>query len=127
MIKLGILDFDTSHVVEFTSRLNHKHSSKDQWVDGALVVIDCPGESKIMPERIEGYKKAMDKLGVKLVDKPEDMIGKVDGMLIESQEGGAHWGGPSHSWMPACRVTSTNRSRAVSPMPRRSWSWPRRK
>jgi hypothetical protein len=92
MIKLGVLDFDTSHVVEFTSRLNHKHSSKDQWVDGALVVIGCPGESKIMPERIEGYKKAMDKLGVKLVDKPEDMIGKVDGMLIESQEGGAHWG-----------------------------------
>jgi virulence factor len=91
MIQLGILDFDTSHVVEFTSRLNHKHSGKGQWVDGAEVVIGCPGESKIMPERIPDYKRAMDKLGVKLVDKPADMIGKVDGMLIESQEGGAHW------------------------------------
>jgi hypothetical protein len=91
MIRLGILDFDTSHVVEFTTRMNHKHKDKEQWVDGAEVVIGCPGESKIMPERIPGYKKAMEDLGVKLVDKPQDMIGKVDGMLIESQEGGAHW------------------------------------
>jgi virulence factor len=91
MIRLGVLDFDTSHVVEFTTRLNHKHRDKDQWVDGAEVVLGCPGESKIMPERIPGYVKEMEKLGVPLVQKPEDMIGKVDGILIESQEGGAHW------------------------------------
>src|SRR5260370_42417363 len=91
MIKLGVLDFDTSHVVEFTRRLLHKDVAEDQWVDGAEVVVACPGESKIMPERIPEYKKIMDKLGVPLVEKPEDMIGKVDGMLIESQEGGVHW------------------------------------
>jgi virulence factor len=91
MIKLGILDFDTSHVIAFTTRLNHKDKDKEQWVDGAEVVIGCPGESKIMPERIPGYKKEMENLGVPLVDKPEEMIGKVDGMLIESQEGGVHW------------------------------------
>src|SRR5260221_12306960 len=70
MIRLGILDFDTSHVVEFTQRLNHKHSDKDQWVDGAAVVVGCPGESKIMPERIAGYTQTMEKLGVPLVAKP---------------------------------------------------------
>jgi virulence factor len=91
MFKLGILDFDTSHVVEFTKRLNHQAIAEDQWVDGAQVVIGCPGESKIMPERIPGYTKEMEKLGVRLVNKPEEMLGKVDGMLIESQEGGAHW------------------------------------
>jgi hypothetical protein len=91
MIKLGIVDFDTSHVVAFTERLNHKIADKDQWVDGAEVVIGCPGKSEIMPERIPDYVKEMERLGVKLVEKPEDMIGKVDGMLIESQEGGAHW------------------------------------
>lgn len=91
MIRLGVLDFDTSHVVEFTKRLNHKDTPKDQWVDGASVVIGCPGESKIMPERIADYKKTMTKLGVPLVTKPADMIGKVDGMLIESQEGGVHY------------------------------------
>src|SRR5437867_13047341 len=91
MFKLGILDFDTSHVVEFTKRLNHQASAEGQWVDGAEVVIGGPGESKIMPERIPGYTKEMEKLGVRLVNKPEEMLGKVDGMLIESQEGGAHW------------------------------------
>jgi hypothetical protein len=91
MIKLGILDFDTSHVVEFTKRLNHKGIAEDQWVNGAEVVIGCPGESKIMPERIPGYTKEMEKLGIPLVGKPQEMIGKVDGMLIESQQGGAHW------------------------------------
>jgi virulence factor len=91
MIKLGVLDFDTSHVVEFTKRLNHKDITEEQWVDGAEVVIGCPGESKLSPERIPGFQKTMEKLGVPLVDKPEDMIGKVDGMLIESVEGGVHF------------------------------------
>src|SRR5262249_55512797 len=91
MIRLGVLDFDTSHVVEFTTRLNQLHRDKDQWVDGARVVVGCPGESKIMPERVPAITKEMEKLGVPLVEKPTDMIGKVDGMLIESQEGGVHW------------------------------------
>jgi virulence factor len=91
MIKLGVLDFDTSHVVEFTKRLNHVDSKQDQWVEGAQVVIGCPGESKIMPERIPEYTAALKKYGVPLVEKPTDMIGKVDGMLIESQEGTFHY------------------------------------
>ncbi len=91
MIRLGILDFDTSHVVEFTKRLNHVGISEEQWVQGARVVLGCPGESKIMPERIPGYVKQMKELGVPLVDRPEEMMGKVDGMLIESQEGTVHW------------------------------------
>jgi virulence factor len=90
MIRLGILDFDTSHAVEFTKRLNHKGIAKTQWVEGASVVIGCAGESKIAPERIPGFKQEMEKLGVPLVEKPTDMIGKVDGMLIESLEGGVH-------------------------------------
>lgn len=91
MIKLGILDFDTSHVVAFTERLNGKHKDKEQWVKGAKVVVACPGMSKIMPERIPGYTKRMKDLGVPLVEKPEQMIGKVDGMLIESQQGSMHY------------------------------------
>ncbi len=90
MVKFGVLDFDTSHVVEFTKRLNHKNIAQEQWVEGGKVVLGCPGESKIMPERIPGYTEEMKKLGVDLVDKPADLIGKVDAVLIESQEGGAH-------------------------------------
>ena len=92
MIKLGILDFDTSHCVEFTRRLNHvEGTAKDQFVDGAQIVIGCAGESKLSPERIEGFTTQMKKFGVPLVEKPADMIGKVDGMLIEAVDGTVHF------------------------------------
>jgi virulence factor len=56
MIKLGILDFDTSHTIEFTKRLNRTSGTpKDQFVEGAEIVIACPGESKLSPERVEGF------------------------------------------------------------------------
>ena len=45
MIRLGMLDFDTSHVVAFAQRLNHQGIPQTQWVDGARVVIGCPGTS----------------------------------------------------------------------------------
>ncbi len=91
MVRLGLLDFDTSHAVEFTKRLNHVDIAEAQWVEGAKVVIGCPGESKLSPERIPGFTAQMKKYEVPLVDKPEDMIGKVDGMLIEAVDGSVHW------------------------------------
>jgi virulence factor len=92
MIKLGILDFDTSHAVEFTRRLNRVEGTpQEQLVEGAQVVIGCPGESKLSPERIEGFTAQMKKFGVPLVENPTDMIGKVDGMLIESVDGTVHY------------------------------------
>lgn len=91
MLKLGILDFDTSHAVEFTKRLNHVGIDKDQWVDGAKVVIGCPGESILSPKRIPGFTDEMKKMEVPLVEKPADMIGKVDVMMIEAVDGGVHW------------------------------------
>jgi hypothetical protein len=90
MIRLGAIDFDTSHVVEFAKRLLHKDIDKTQWVEGATLVLACPGSSQMSPERIPGHKEALVKLGVPLVDKPTDLIGKVDGVLIHSLEGGAH-------------------------------------
>ncbi len=91
MIKFGILDFDTSHTVEFTKRLNHVDIAEEQWVEGAKVVVGCPGESKLSPERIPGYTEAMKKYGVPLVEKPAEMIGKVDAMLIEAVDGSVHY------------------------------------
>lgn len=92
MIKLGILDFDTSHCIEFTRRLNQVDgTTKDQFVEGAQIVIGCAGESKLSPERIAGFTTQMKKFGVPLVDKPTDMIAKVDGMLIEAVDGTVHF------------------------------------
>lgn len=91
MIKLGLLDFDTSHCVEFTRRLNQIGDDKEQFVEGAKIVIGCPGESKLSAERIAGFTETMKKYGVAIVDKPADMIGKVDGMLIEAVDGTVHY------------------------------------
>ena len=90
MIRLGLLDFDTSHVVAFSQRLNQLGVAKDQWVEGARVVMGCPGESRLAPGRIAGYTEDIRKMGIPLVDKPSEMIGKIDGLLLCSLEGGVH-------------------------------------
>ena len=38
MLRLGIVDFDSSHSVEFARRFNHQGVASEQFVDGAQVV-----------------------------------------------------------------------------------------
>ena len=90
MIRIGLVDFDTSHVEAFTQRLNHVAIVESEWVDGAKVVAGCPGDSKIMPERIAGYVEKLKSFGVELVEKPTDLLGKIDAVMIESQQGSRH-------------------------------------
>ncbi len=90
MIRLGIVDFDTSHAFEFTRRLNHIDIAEDQWVEGARVVAGVPGESKIAPELIPKYTAQMEKYGVTLHDDPADLFDKVDAVMIESVDGSVH-------------------------------------
>jgi virulence factor len=91
MMRLGIVDCDTSHVVQFTMRLNHIGIEEEQWVDGAQIVAAYPGTSEIVdPARLEEYVAKLREFGVEIVDRPEDLLGKVDGVLIESNEGGRH-------------------------------------
>src|SRR5688500_5845213 len=92
MIRLGVVDFDSSHSIEFTRRLNQKGVAEDQWVKGAQVVLGCTGPSAITDAAtVEKYVKTFtDELGVPLVARPEDMIGKIDGALIEAVDGSVH-------------------------------------
>ena len=92
MRKIGIVDFDTSHVVQFTKRLNHIDIDEDQWVDGGTVVMGFPGESRVSPERVPGYTEELREMGVQIVDSPSELIGAVDAVFIESNEGGVHLG-----------------------------------
>ncbi len=89
-LRLGILGCDTSHVVEFTKRLNHVEVAATQWVDGARVVAAWPGRSEIAPDRLPGYVEALRRLGVSVVDQPEDL--RVDAVLVEAQQGSTHAG-----------------------------------
>ncbi|HEV3167848.1 MAG TPA: Gfo/Idh/MocA family oxidoreductase [Isosphaeraceae bacterium] len=90
MIRLGLIDFDTSHSVEFTKRLNHLEIAEDQWVEGARVVAGVPGRSQIAPDVIPKYTAQMKAWGIELLDDPADLVGKVDAVLVESVDGSVH-------------------------------------
>lgn len=90
MIRLGLVDFDTSHAVEFTKRINHVDIAEDQWVEGAKVVAGVPGTSQISPERIPEYTAKIKEYGVPLFDDPSELFGKIDAVLIESVDGSVH-------------------------------------
>ena len=75
MIRVGIVDCDTSHVVQFTRRLNHVDIEEEQWVDGAQVVAAYPGTSAVVEQsRVDEYVAELCKYGVEIVDKPEDLL-----------------------------------------------------
>ena len=91
MIRLGIVDFDTSHAVEFTKRLNHVDIAEDQWVEGAKVVAGVPGRSR---DRARGdpqeHSRRSRSTGSTILDDPAELFGKVDAVLIESVDGSVH-------------------------------------
>lgn len=90
MIRLGIVDCDSSHSIEFTRRFNHAGVDTDQCVDGARVVLACPGSSQMSPERISKFTQQIQTCDVKLVEQPEEMLGRVDAILVLSLCGQAH-------------------------------------
>jgi len=90
MVRIGMVDFDTSHVVEFTRRLHGVGVAPEDVVEGAGVAAACPGASDMMPERIPVYAEQMRDLGVELVDDPLDLLGRVDAVMVESQQGSKH-------------------------------------
>jgi predicted dehydrogenase len=87
-----MVDFDTSHVVEFSKRINHVGVDSEQWVEGARVILGYPGTSEITPEeKVRQYtEECRDRCGVTLAERPEDLLGQVDGVFIESQCGAVH-------------------------------------
>lgn len=91
MKRIGIIDFDTSHAPAFVSRLNHVGVAEDQWVEGARVVVGCPGKSLLAPERIPQETAKVRELGLPLVETPEEMLRHdLDAVFIESNSGMQH-------------------------------------
>jgi len=90
MLRVGLLDCDTSHVLEFTRRLNHVGIAEEQWVDGAQVVAAVPGKSLIGPERVPTHVQQLRDYGVAIVDRPSDLLGQIYVVMIDSVEGSRH-------------------------------------
>lgn len=87
-IRAGIIGTDTSHVPAFTAGL-HKHP---EW--RIRVVAAYKGGSPDLPisaGRVEKFAAQIrDKHGVELVDSIDDLLGKVDVVLLESVDGRCH-------------------------------------
>ncbi|MBI3970231.1 MAG: Gfo/Idh/MocA family oxidoreductase [Chloroflexi bacterium] len=90
VLRLGIVDCDTSHAVAFTERLNHAGVGEAHWVDGARVVAAISLPSLVSPERVPRFTARLRELDVELVERPEDLLGKIDAVLIESGDGNVH-------------------------------------
>ncbi len=90
MLRLGIVDFDSSHSIEFTQRFNRCGVDADQFVEGARVVAGCPGTSVLSPERVPGFTARIAACGVDIVERPEDLLGRIDAVLVLSVCGTPH-------------------------------------
>jgi predicted dehydrogenase len=91
-IRVGIIGLDTSHCVAFTKILHNPKAQGD--LAGFRVVAAYPGGSPDIPaskDRIDGFTKDLrDKQGVEIVDSIDELLKKVDVVLIESVDGRPH-------------------------------------
>ena len=91
MIKAGIIGLDTSHSVAFTELL--AKSTDDPELAGLKIVAAWPGGSDDIPasrERVAGYTARMRELGVEIVGSIDELLKRVDVVLVESVDGRPH-------------------------------------
>ncbi len=91
-LKIGMIGLDTSHVVEFTERLNDP--SGKNFIPGARVVVAFKGGSPDIPSswnRVDGFTKTLqEKYGVKIVDSVDALLSEADVVMVENVDGRPH-------------------------------------
>lgn len=88
---VGIIGLDTSHSVAFTKSLNAPNPLPA--FKGYKVVAAYPRGSKDIEsstKRIEGYTEEVKKLGVAITNSIEELLQKVDVVLLETNDGRPH-------------------------------------
>ena len=89
--RVGIIGLDTSHSTAFTKVLNAAEPNPDY--AGYKVVAAYPYGSKDIEsstKRIPGYIDEVKKLNVEIVDSIDDLLKKVDVVLLETNDGRLH-------------------------------------
>jgi predicted dehydrogenase len=89
--KVGIIGLDTSHSVAFTKSLNAADPSPE--FKGYRVVAAYPkGSADIesSTKRLAGYTDEVKQLGVEIVGSIEDLLKRVDVVLLETNDGRPH-------------------------------------
>ena len=92
LIRAGMIGLDTSHVIAFTKYMN-KPGVTDARSD-VQIVAGVPAGSPDMPRsanRIGGYVKQLrNELGVEIVGSIDELVEKVDAVLLTSVDGRPH-------------------------------------
>ena len=89
--RVGIIGLDTSHSTAFAKALNATEVNPDY--AGYRVVAAYPYGSKDIEsstKRIPGYIEEVKKLNVEIVDSIDDLLKKVDVVLLETNDGRLH-------------------------------------
>lgn len=89
--KIGIIGLDTSHSTAFTKALNDPAAGSE--FAGYKVVAAYPKGSrdiKSSADRIPGYTDEVKKLGVEIVNSIDELLPKVDVVLLETNDGRLH-------------------------------------
>jgi predicted dehydrogenase len=91
VLKAGIIGCDTSHVIAFTDVLNDPKATGD--LAGIRVVAAFPGGSKDVKDsytRVDGFVQKLRDKGVEIVPSVDELLKKVDVVLLESVDGRPH-------------------------------------
>jgi predicted dehydrogenase len=91
MKRVGIIGLDTSHSIAFTKALNDPAAGPE--FSGYKVVAAYPKGSldiKSSTDRIAAYTEEVKKAGVEIVGSVEELLPKVDVVLLETNDGRRH-------------------------------------
>lgn len=90
-MKLGIIGLDTSHAIAFTQDLNRQQADPEML--GCRVIAAYRYGSRTIESsasRIPKYTEEIRGLGVEIVDSIDVLLGMVDGVLLETNDGTLH-------------------------------------
>lgn len=90
-IRLGIIGLDTSHAIAFTKLLNDENAGAE--IAGCRVIAAYPEGSPDIESsvtRVPKYTQQIQELGVEIVDSIDDLLTRVDGVLLETNDGRPH-------------------------------------
>ena len=90
-IRVGIIGLDTSHAIAFAKTMNA--ADKQASFDECQVTCAYPhGSADIQSSvsRIPGYTKEIQELGVEIVDSIDELIDRVDAVMLETNDGRLH-------------------------------------
>jgi hypothetical protein len=92
-LRAGIIGCDTSHVPAFAKLLNDDAANGAAAKYGVRVTAAFPGGSPDLADsrdRVPGYVKALQGMGVTIVDSIEELVAQCDVILLESVDGRVH-------------------------------------